>query len=91
MYYVDSSKMREAKSQIIAIENILVEKDSTMNIDNIWNRAANKIDRELDANIMSIAAANPTKQFQAMATVFKLGLEDIYNKIIGPQKTIKDF
>lgn len=91
LYYVDSSKMREAKSQIIAIENILVEKDSTMNIDNIWNRAANKIDRELDANIMSIAAANPTKQFQAMATVFKLGLEDIYNKIIGPQKTIKDF
>ena len=83
--------MKEARSQIKAIEKILIEKDSAMNVDDIWNRAARKIDGDLDANTMSIAAANPTKQFQAMAKIFVLGLGDVYNKLLGPKKTEKDF
>ena len=91
LYYVSSNQMREAKSQIKEIEKILIEKDNIMNVDNIWDQAANKIDGDLDANSMGIAAANPTKQFQAMAKIYILGLGDVYNKLIGPQKTEKDF
>ena len=49
------------------------------------------LDGDLDANTMSIAAANATKQFQAMAKIFVLGLGDVYNKLLGPKKTEKDF
>ena len=91
IYYVSNSQMREAKSQIKAIEKILVEKDSTMNVDSIWSRAASKIDGDLDANTLSLAAASPTAQFQAMAKIFILGLGDVYNKLIGPKKSEKDF
>lgn len=91
IYYVSNSQMREAKSQIKVIEKILVEKDSTMNVDSIWTRAANKIDGDLDANTLSIAAASPTAQFQAMAKIFILGLGDVHNKLVGPKSTEKDF
>ena len=91
IYYVSNSQMREAKSQIKAIEKILVEKNSTMNVDSIWSRAASKIDGDLDANSMSLAAASPARQFKAMATIFILGLGDVHNKLIGPKSTEKDF
>ena len=83
--------MREAKSQIKAIEKILKEKDNIMNTDAIWNRAAQKIDGDYDASTMGIAAANPTKQFQAIPKIMILGLGDVYNKLVGPKKTEKDF
>ena len=83
--------MREARVQIKAIEKILLEKDNTINTDAIWTRAARKIDGDFDANTMAIAKANPTKQFQAIARLFIMGLTDIYNKLIGPKTTEKDF
>tara|TARA_B110000305_G_C19240721_1_gene539778 strand:+ start:65 stop:865 length:801 start_codon:yes stop_codon:yes gene_type:complete len=90
-YYVATNQMREAKSQIKEIEKILVEKNSTMNTDSIWERAVQKIDKDLDANTMSIAATNTTPQFQAMAKIYIMGLADIYNKLVGPKKIKKDF
>ena len=91
LYYVSSSQMAEAKSQIKAIEKKLLEKDSTINVDTIWERAARKIDGDFDANIMSIAKANPTEQFQSMAKIVIMGLTDVYNKLIGSKTTEKDF
>ena len=91
VYYVSGTQMREAKSQIKAIEKILKEKDNIMNTDAIWNRAAQKIDGDYDASTMGIAAASPTKQFQAIAKIMILGLGDTYNKLVGPKKTEKDF
>ena len=91
IYYVSSSQMSEARSQIKAIEKILVEKDSTINTEAIWKRAARKIDGNFDANTMAIAKANPSEQFQGMAKIYILGLTDVYNKLIGPKTTEKDF
>ena len=91
IYYVSNAQMREAKSQIKVIEKILKEKDNTMNTDSIWSRAAQKIDKDYGANTMGLAATNPDKAFQFLAKANILGLGDIYNKLIGPQKTEKDF
>ena len=62
-----------------------------MNTDSIWSRAAQKIDKDYDANTMGLAATNPAKQFQAISKVMILGLGDVYNKLIGPQKLKKIF
>ena len=91
LYYVSSSQMNEARSQIKVIEKILVEKDSSINTDAIWERATRKIDSDYDASTMSIASSNPTNQFQAIAKLMIMGLADTYNKLSAPKKTKKDF
>ena len=91
VYYVSGTQMREAKKQIKAIEKALVEKDNTMNTDSIWERAVRKIESDMSPSTMSIAATNPTAQFQGYAKLMIMGLTNSYNEIIGPKKTEKDF
>jgi hypothetical protein len=89
--YVSYSQISEAKTQVKAIEKKMLEKDKTINKDDLWERAASKSNKDYSASTMSMAKAQYTRQFAAIPKLLMIGLSGIYNKQIGPKKIKKDF
>lgn len=89
--YVDYDQMSDARSQIKEIEKKLLELDNSINENILWEQAVSDNEQSYDANIMSIAKTNPTSQFEAIAKLSLLSLEEKYNQIIGSQPIEKDF
>ena len=89
--YVSYSQIREARTQVKAIEKKMLEKDKTINKDDLWERAASKSNKDYSASTMSMAKAQYTRQFAAIPKLLMIGLSGIYNKQIGPKKLKKDF
>ncbi len=89
--YVSYKQMSEAKNQIKAIEKKMLEKDKTINKDDLWERAVSKSNKDYTASTMSIAKAQYSSRMAAVPKLLILGLSGIYNKQIGPKKLKKDF
>ena len=89
--YVSYSQIREAKTQVKAIEKKMLEKNKTINKDDLWERAVSKSNKDYSADTMSIAKAQYTSQMAAIPKLLMIGLSGIYNEQIGPKKLKKDF
>ena len=89
--YVSYSQIREAKTQVKAIEKKMLEKNKTINKDDLWERAVSKSNKDYSADTMSIAKAQYTSRMAAVPKLIMMGLSGIYNEQIGPKKLKKDF
>ena len=69
----------------------MLEKDKTINKDDLWERAVSKSNKDYSADTMSIAKAQYTSRMAAIPKILMMGLSGIYNKQIGPKKLKKDF